>query len=467
MATTDNADLTMGDPTYPDRKAIAGWVLYDWASQPYFTLITTFIFAPYFVAHLAPDPVTGQSYWGYATGFAGLVIAVLSPILGSVADTTGPRKPFIVLFSVMLFAGCFSLWFAAPGIPYAMVIGLVAYAVASIGAEFGIVFTNAMMPSLVPPEKLGRLSGNGWAMGYIGGLLCLFFSLAFMSGSPETGITLFGFQPIFGLDPTQFEGARGSGPFSAIWYLIFVLPLFLFTPDSPRNRDFSSFSMAARSGLADLRKTLAELRDFRELLRYLIARMIYADGLIALFAFGGIYGASVFNWTSIELGIFGILLSVTATFGAWIGGYLDDRLGSKRVIQISLILLTVSTIGVLSISKNGWLFVIESTPRQVGDAPFSTISEFVFLGFGAIIGIAAGPLQAASRTMLIALSPPEKMTQFFGLYALSGKVTSFAGPIIVGLLTAISNSQRIGISVLVVFFAVGFAILQPVRAARN
>ena len=452
---------------YPGRRAVWGWIMYDWAAQPYFTLITTFIFAPYFVAHLAPTPVIGQSYWGYVTGFAGLVIAVLSPILGSIADTTGPRKPWIAMFSVMLFAGCAALWFAAPGVPSAITIALVAYAIATIGAEFGIVFTNAMMPSLAPPHKLGRLSGNGWAAGYVGGLICLAITLGFLAGSPETGLTMLGSQPIFGLDPALFEGERASGPFSAIWYLIFVIPLFLFTPDTRRNTKFDNMAMAAKAGLAVLRATLNEIGSYGQLVRFLIARMIYADGLVALFAFGGIYGASVFEWTSIELGIFGILLTITGSFGALAGGYLDDRVGSKWVIMLSLILLIGSTIGVLSIRTDSWLFMIDAIPRVSGDAPFSSTTELVFLALGAVIGSAAGPLQAASRTMLISLSPPEKMTQIFGLYALSGKVTSFVGPISVGLLTAISNSQRIGISVLLVFFIVGFFLLIPLKTSKS
>ncbi len=453
--------------TYPGKRAVFGWILYDWASQPFFTLVTTFVFAPYFVAHLAPDPVTGQSYWGYATGVAGLIIAILSPLLGAIADTSGPRKPWIAGFSCLLFCGSVALWFAAPDVPFAMTIALGAFVIGTIGAEFGIVFTNAMMPSLVPPAKLGRLSGNGWAAGYVGGLASLIIVLGFMAATPVTGLTLLGTKPIFGLNPADFEGERATGIFTAVWFGVFVVPLFLFTPDVSRVGKFANIAAVARAGLGNLVDTLWELNNYRQVVRFLIARMIFADGLVALFAFGGIYGASVFDWTSIELGIFGILLTITGALGAWAGGYLDDYLGSKKVIQIALILLTLSTVGILSIDSGSWLFVFKAAPRGFDAAPFNSGSEQAFLVLGAIIGIAAGPLQASSRTMLIALSPADKLTQFFGLFALTGKVTSFVGPIAVGVLTAISNSQRIGISVLLVFFVVGFAILAPVRRDKN
>ncbi|MBZ0217656.1 MAG: MFS transporter [Fimbriimonadaceae bacterium] len=455
---------TSGDRiVYPGKKAVYSWILYDWAAQPFFTLITTFVFAPFFVTQLAPSPVIGQSYWGYATGAAGLIIAIFSPILGAIADTSGPRKPWIATFSIFLFAGSLALWFAKPDSEAAITIALAAFIVGTIGAEFGIVFTNAMMPSLVPPEKLGRLSGNGWAAGYVGGLVSLVLVLGFMAASPASGLTLLGNTPIWGLDPAAYEGERGSGPFTAIWFAVFVIPLFLFTPDIQRNREFANLAAATKTGWGNLLVTLREIRKYADVFRFLIARMIYADGLIALFAFGGLYGASIFGWTSIELGIFGILLTITGALGAWAGGYIDDAFGSKKVIQLSLILLIISTCAILSIDRESWLFVFESVPRGTGDAPFNSVSERVFLVFGVIIGIAAGPLQASSRTMLIALTPAEKLTQFFGLFALTGKVTSFVGPIAVGAITAISNSQRIGISVLVIFFLIGFAALHPVR----
>lgn len=215
-------------------SGVASWVLFDWAAQPYFTLITTFVFAPYFATRLAENPVEGQALWGYATAAAGFVIAIFSPPLGAIADAAGRRKPWILVFSVVMVGASLALWYALPGAESAVALTLIAFGIGTIAVEFATVFTNAMMPDLVPPEKLGRLSGIGWATGYAGGLVSLVIAIGLLAADPETGRTLFGLVPLFGLDPATFAGDRASGPLTAIWYAVFVLPLFLFTPDTPR-----------------------------------------------------------------------------------------------------------------------------------------------------------------------------------------------------------------------------------------
>ena len=459
-------DGTGGDSAAPRRAtpaAVASWVMFDWSTQPFFTLVTTFVFAPYFAAHLAPTPVAGQAMWGYTTGAAGLIIAVSSPVLGAVADATGARKPWIAVFSIMLVAGSSALWWAAPGVEGAIAIALVAFVVGTIGAEFATVFNNAMMPDLVDEDRLGRLSGTGWAVGYVGGLVSLAITLGLLVGSPETGRTLLGAAPILGLDPARFEGDRASGPLTAIWYVIFVTPLFLFVPDVPRRMRLGP---AIWTGCRALIGTLSGLRRHANATRYLVAHMIYTDGLVGLFAFGAIYAAGTFGWTSIELGLFGILLLVTGTIGALLGGRLDDRLGPKHVITGSLVILIVASLGILSVDREHIAFFIPVAAPTAGGGLFASAGEKAYLVLGAAIGAVAGPLQAASRTLLVKVSPPGRMTEFFGLYALSGKVTSFVGPLTVGALTALSGSQRIGISVLLVFFIVGVVVLAGVRAER-
>jgi len=201
------------------KKSIGSWMLFDWASQPFHTLIMTFIFAPYFTNTVAQNGVIGQSYWGYALGIAGLLIAILSPILGSLADTTGPRKPWILAFVCIGSISIFSLWFMIPNSPTNTLIwGLIAFSIGLICFEFAAVFNNAMMPDLVPREALGRLSGNSWALGYIGGLISLIFMLGFMVSNPETGVTLLGLSPVFGLDAATHEGDRASGPLIHLWW---------------------------------------------------------------------------------------------------------------------------------------------------------------------------------------------------------------------------------------------------------
>jgi UMF1 family MFS transporter len=447
------------------RRAIWSWLFFDWAAQPFFTLVTTFVFAPYFASAVASTPAQGQALWGYATAAAGLAIAVLAPVLGAIADRTGARKPWILAFSLPFLAGAWMLDAAVPGGEYSLWIALCGFAMATLGVEFATVFTNAMMPDLVPRRKLGRLSGSGWAVGYLGGLLSLVLVLGLMAANPETGRTLLGLEPVFGLDAATRAGDRASGPFSAIWYLVFVLPLFLFVPDVPRRA--VSFAHAARDGLRDLANTLREARASRGVAVFLIANMIYKDGLVALFAFGGIYAAGVLGWSSLEIGTFGILLTITGTLGAFIGGRLDDRLGPKRVIAGALVVLIICGLGLVSVDRDTVFFVIETDPATSGAGLFSSLPEKVFLVLGGVLGAAAGPLQAASRTLLVHVAPPSALTRYFGLFALSGKVTSFMAPALVGVVTAVTASQAAGMAVILVFFAVGLVLLLQVSDARG
>ncbi|MFG1229899.1 MFS transporter [Xanthobacter wiegelii] len=438
---------------------MAGWILFDPACQPYFTLITTFIFAPYFASAVAPTPAEGQSLWGFATGAAGLVIAVCSPILGAVADASGRRKPWIAAFGLMLMTGAALLWFAVPGDTARIPLVLAAFAIGTIGVEFATVFNNAIMPDLVPPERLGRLSGIGWAAGYFGGLVSLALMLCFFSTAPETGLTLIGLPPALGLDAASREGDRFSGPLTALWFAVLVLPMFLFVPDRAKGLPFRA---AVAKGFGEIRGLVPKLKARPPLARFLLANMIYADGLVALFAFGGIYAAGTFGWGSIEIGIFGILLTITGTAGALAGGWLDDAFGPRVVILGALLALLFACVGLLSVDRGSILFGL--VPTAPGTGLYGTLPEKVYVGFGLLIGAVAGPLQAASRTLLVRLAPPENIGECFGLFALSGKITSFAAPTTVAIVTALTQSQRAGVAVLVVFFGMGAVLVAGVRA---
>ena len=443
---------------YPPRAAVISWIFFDWAAQPYFTLITTFVFAPYFAGHVAPDAASGQSLWGFATAAAGLLIALLSPVLGAIADASGRRKPWIAAFGAMLVIGSSLMWFGKPGDPSVILPLLLAYGLATIGAEFATVFNNAMMPTLVPPDRIGRLSGTGWATGYVGGIFSLILVLGFLAASPETGRTLFGLTPLFGLDPVTHQGDRISGPLTGIWFIVFVLPMFLLTPDYPAKRRIGE---AVREGFGELRQTLAELPKQKSLFAFLLANMIYTDALVSLFAFGGIYAAGTFGWNTIQIGTFGIILAIAGTFGAWLGGKLDDKLGPKRVIAGSMWLLLFAIVAILLVDKDS-IFFIKVTPPAPGGALFAASAERAYLLLGCLIGAAGGPLQAASRTLLIRLAPKERVAQYFGLFALTGKVTSFVGPLLIGAITAVTASQKAGMAVLVLFFVAGLALLARV-----
>lgn len=444
-------------------RALVSWVLFEWALQPFYTLILTFLFAPYFANVVVGDTARGQALWGYAAAVAGILIAVGSPVLGALADGRGRRKPWIALFVAIIASGMATLWLAVPSAPGStVVLVLAAFVVATAAAEFTTVFTNAIMPGLVPPEKLGRLSGFGWATGYAGGLISLVLMAGLIAADPATGKTLLGLDPLFKLDLAAREGDRLVGPFSAVWFLIFVLPFFLFVPDVQLVRRDAA---TRKSALGELMDTLRSLPGHPDILLFLLARMIYIDGLTAIFTFGGIYGSAVFGWQALELGLFGIILTLTGAIGAVIGGFLDDHFGSKAIILTALMLLIVGALGILSVDKTHVLYWLEAAPKVAGSKPFSSTGELVFLAFALIVGVVAAPVQAASRSLLGRLAPKEKMTQFFGLFAFSGKVTAFMAPLLVASVTAITGSPRIGMAAILVFLVLGMMLMAPVRTA--
>lgn len=424
------------------RKPIWSWMLFDWAAQPFHTLILTFIFAPYFTAHVAPSAVEGQAMWGYAAAIGGILVAIMAPIFGAMVDISGPRKPWIAFFSLFLVAGSATLYQATPDGTAPIMLVLVAFVVAIIGAEMTAIFTNAMMPNLVPRSELGKLSGSAWGLGYAGGLTALIFVLFFMSANAESGLTLIGVQPIFGLDAAMHEGDRATGPMTAIWYLIFVVPLFLFTPDSKR----TGTSTSLNAGLSDLWASIKELPQRGSYFTFLITSMFYRDGLNALYAFGGIYAAGVLGMSIIQVGIFGILAAFTGAIGAFIGGRMDAKFGPKPVVFWCCWLLVLASFLVVSTTPDQTLFVV-----AIDDG----MATIIFYIAGGIIGAAGGTLQAASRTLLVDQVQPYETTKAFGLYALTGKSTSFLGPLLIALVTSWSASQRIGITPVIILLAIG------------
>jgi UMF1 family MFS transporter len=440
-------------------SARVSWMLFDWSVQPFYTLILTFLFAPYFANIVVGNGPKGQSMWGFGAAVAGVLIAVGSPFLGAFADGRGQRKPWIALFSVILAVAMTSLWIATPAAPSSTIyLVLLAFVIATACAEYTAVFTNAIMPSLVPHSELGRLSGAGWACGYFGGLASLFLVAGLIVPMGDSGQTMFGLSPLLTLDTTAREGDRIVGPLSAVWYLVFMIPFFLFVPDIQRKR-----ARDARPATAELWDTVRSLPQNRDMLLFLIARMIYTDGLTAIFTFGGIYGASVFGWGPLELGLFGIILTLVGAFGALIGGVLDDRISAKFVIVSALAVLLVGALGILSVDSSHVLFFFDVDPKAPGSSPFSSAGERVFLAFAIVVGLVSAPVQASSRSLLARLAPPDKITQYFGLFAFSGKVTAFLAPLLVALVTAVSQSQRLGMAAITLFLITGIALMLPVR----
>ncbi len=439
------------------------WALFDWANQPFFTIITTFIFAPYFANVLVGDPVKGQSAWAFTQSTSGVLIALMSPFLGAMADAGGRRKPYIFTFQLLLAAGCAGLWWAYPDRPDLIMPISWAVVAATVGAEMSIVFNNAQLPNIVRPQRMGWLSGFGWGLGYCGGLISLFIVLA-VSMPSMFGLGT-GDQPLFGLDPKTHELERLVGPASALWLAIFVLPMFLFTPDSAGARR-QSLWVAAKQGGASLLTTVRKLRHFRNALTYLIAFMLYNDGLAAIIAFGGVYAAATFGWSTVTLGIFGIILTVFAIPGAFLGGRLDDMIGSKRTVQLAIAGVIVATLGIVGVTADRVFYVIPAEPLSPTRGLFGSLQEKTLMGFALILGFCMGPMQAASRTMIGRIAPEGMTGEFYGLFALSGRATAWMAPLAIGIVTAASGSTRIGMACVLAFLVLGFILLWSVREER-
>jgi len=420
--------MTIDSSTTPSRRAIAAWCLYDWANSAFPTVIVTFVFAAYFTKGIAVDEVTGTAQWGWTMSLSALAVAALGPVLGAIADHGGRRKPWLALFTAIAVVGSWALWWGGAD---AVLMTLVIVGIANFAFEMGMVFYNAMLPDLVMRERLGRVSGWGWGVGYVGGLACLGAALVLLVQA-ET--------PIFGLDKSAAEHLRATGPMVAIWFAVFAVPLFIWTPDKASGM---AMGAAARAGLKTLATTLGNLGQYRDVLWFLIARMIYTDGLVTLFAFGGIYAAGTFGMEFEELIQLGIAMNVTAGAGAFAFGWIDDRIGAKPTILISVGCLTLLGMALLWAPTKMWFWV-----------------------FALPLGIFVGPAQSASRSMMARLAPEDMRTEFFGLYAFSGKATAFMGPALLGVVTVATDSQRWGMATIMVFLICGMALLVKVPAAR-
>lgn len=436
------------------RLGIAGWMLFDWAAQPFFTVITTFIFGPYLVARLTDDPVAGQAAWSYTLTIAGIVIALLAPVMGSIADASGARKPWIAAFAVVKILSLMGLWYATPG--SSLVFAMAMIVLATVAAEFSIVFNDSMMPRLVSPADTGRISNIAWGLGYLGGMIVLIVVIALIAANPVTGETVLGIRPIFGIDPATGEDARITGPISAIWYLVFILPMFFFTPDQSGGLPIAH---AVRAGFADLTAALRDLRNRPGILRFLVARMVYQDGVNGLIALGGTFAAGMFAWQTFELGIYGIILNVVAIGGCLYASRLDKRLGSKAVVVGSLVCLTMATIGIVSTGPGFTLFGLIPLSVESTGGLFGTAAEKAYILYGLLIGLAFGPVQASARSYLAQSIHPDEAGRYFGLYALSGRATSFLAPLSVALVTTATGSARLGMMALIVFLVAGFLLL--------
>lgn len=439
------------------RRRIWGWFFFDWASQPYNTLLLTFIFGPYFAqiatAHylasgLTPDlaKAQAQASWGYGLTIAGLIIAIIAPILGAIADATGRRLIWVWIFSGFYVVGSAGLWLLAPGASD-LTVAVVFFGIGLIGMEFATIFTNALLPALGSREEIGEISGSGFAFGYLGGLVALVVMLLFFAENAETGKTLIGIDPLFGLDPAMREGTRFVGPFSALWYAVFMIPFVIWVKE-PRT---ASAKLHVGRAISMLWSLIRSLGHRRSLLAFLGASMLYRDALNGLFGFGGVYATGVLDWEVTQVGVFGILGVVMAALASWLGGKWDRKAGPKPVIYGSIILLIGVCIVVVGMSRDS-LFGI---PLAEG----SRLPDIIFYACGGLIGAAGGTIQASSRTLMVLHADEARATEAFGLYALSGKATAFLAPGLIAVVSSWSGSQQIGITPLIGLFLLGLFLL--------
>ncbi len=411
-------------PAQVSRRALISWCLYDWANSAFSTVVITFVFAAYFTQSVAENPIVGTALWGHTLSLAALIVAFSSPVLGAIADKTGSRKPWLGGFTAVSVLATSMLWFVEPSPSYALP-ALFLVGLGVIAFDFSAVFYNALLPALAPPGKVGRLSGWGWAAGYAGGLTCL---VAALFGLVQTEA------PWFGLDADRAEHVRATTLLVAVWFAIFSVPIFLYTPDFIRAR--YPIGMAIRYGIRELLSTLRNVHRHRNIVKFLVARMLYIDGLNTLFSFAGIYAAGTFGMTVAEIIRFGIALNVSAGLGAAAFAWIDDWIGPKKTILISLVSLIVF---------GGALLLVES--------------KELFWLLGLAIGIFVGPIQAASRSFMARLAPKDMETEMFGLFAFSGKATAFLGPFLVSTVTLRSGSQRLGMATILCLFLAGLVVL--------
>ena len=413
------------------RPIVWAWATYDFANSAFTTLVVTFVYSTYFTQAIAPDEITGTVLWSRGVTISALLVAILSPVLGALADQGGYRKRFMFLMTVIAVAGSVMLYFPEPG---EVMRALFWFVIANVAFEMGIVFYNSYLPDIAAVGEIGKVSGFGWGLGYVGGLLALVLA---MVGFVSPDVAWFGFSHEAGAN------IRATNLLVAAWFGLFSIPPLLMLKD-PLRPARQPLTQTIKATLRQLQTTLRSLRSYRQVARLLLARMIYNDGLITIFAFGGIYAAGTFGFTFNEIMIFGIVINIGAGVGAFIAGPIDDQRGAKWTILVSIIGLIIAT-----------LLALLAT------------SKAMFWVAAIMVGLLSGPNQAASRSLMARFTPAHLKNEFFGFYAFSGKATAFLGPLLLGILTAMFQSQRAGIGIVAVLFAIGGWLLLGVDEAEG
>ena len=421
------------------NKEILAWSLYDFANQPFTTLIVTFIFSAFFTESLAENNQIGTSLWSIGISVTAIFVAVLSPILGALADSGGYRKLFLILSSYLCIIATAFLYFFEPNQVFHIfnidlhvsIVALIVFVIANIGFEFGTVFCNSYLSDLSTKKNIGKLSGYAWGLGFIGGLITL--ALAFLF-----------------LDLKNIENIKLINLLVAIWFFVFSIPTFLFVRDrKPEKGMRKHFKQSLKSLLLSFRN----VRQHKKIVRFLIARLFYNDALITIFAFGGIYAAGTLRFSFNEILILGVVLNLSACIGSFLFGNLEDRIGVKNMLTITLYALLLATI-------------LAFFAPQLTNFDHLITPKTLFWIAGVIIGLMQGPNQSGSRSLMARLTPEEKKNEFFGFYAFSGKATAFIGPLFFGLLTSIFGTQQAGLVIIIIFFLIGIIIFKPLQISE-
>ena len=404
------------------KRTIVAWSFYDFANSSFATIVLTFVYSSYFTKAIATDTITGGRQWSWAVTISALIVALSSPLLGAIADRKGLRKRFLMVCSLMCITATAALYFPVTG---QILPALAMFVVANSANELGNVFYNAFLPEISNEKNIGRISAWAWGLGYVGGILSTILVMVALVSTDD---------PWFGFTKEAGQNIRATNLFVAAWFSIFCIPIFLCVKEIRSDQ--------ASATINPYRILLASFQDIRrhpQITRFLLARLVYNDGLVAIFAFGGIYASGTFGFTFEEIMIFGIVMNLAAGLGAFLLGSVDDRFGGKLTIYLTLVAFIFGTVGAVT-AESRWLFWVSAV----------TVSLF------------AGPNQSASRSLMGRFVPKSKVNEFYGFFSFSGKATAFVGPLMIGELSQLLGSQRAGVGSLLILFVVGALLLSRV-----
>ncbi len=367
------------------------WYLYDVGNSAYAAVVILAIYAAYFKGQVVGG-AEGSRLWGISVGIAMLVVALISPVLGVIADHTGQKKRLLLYFTALAVVCTGLLYFVQTG---DILLGMVLFILAEIGYRGGQVFYNSLLPEVADQDEIGRVSGNGWAIGLLGGIVCLFIVLALVMTNQGTWIVRF------------------SLVITAVYFAAFASPLFIWFKEDGENKKLLPNENVFKVAFRRLRKTFRGVKDHREFIKYIIAFLIYNDGILMAINFAAIFGAVMFGLDQQQIILFMILIQFTSVIGAYVSGWIADKWSGKHALVIFLLLMIASVVG---------LFVVD------------TVTGFYVVG--GVAGLALSSVQAVSRAMVGALAPPGQSAEFYGFFAVAGRTSSFIGPTIYGYVAA-------------------------------